>query len=145
MLENQSTVPYRRVILDTNGWITKLRYLLPYLTEDVDEAFRGMMYAIVESVRYRDKAMRDIVAMVAALEQNIEYGCSVKQELVTTVKELAKEIYFRVEEYNLYNEDGLLMYTYFWHPDTSFEDVMLISVIQLTYNPTVPCYEPRVY
>jgi hypothetical protein len=136
---------YTRTIITTNGWIEKLRALLPHVTDNVDEAFRGLVNAVVESVRYRDKAMREIVVMSQALEHNLDYGVTVKKELVTTIKELAKEVYFQVESYNLYNESGILMYTYFWHPDTGFDDIILHPIISLTYNPTVPCYEPRTY
>jgi hypothetical protein len=141
----QPATPYSRMLISGEGWIEKLRFFLPYITENVDEAFRGLMYAVVESVRYRNKAMREIVTMAQALERNVDYGVTVKQEFVRTVKELAKEIYFQVEAFNLYNEDGILMYTYFSHPEPSFTDIILIPIIPLTYNPTVPCYEPRVY
>jgi hypothetical protein len=134
-----------RVIISSDGWVEKLRFFLPYLTTDRDEALRGILYAVVESVRYRDKAMREIVTMVKALERNLDYGVSVKAEIVHTVKELAKEVYFQVEGLHLYNDRGVLMYTYFWNPEPTFDDIILIPIGLLTYNPSVPCYEPRPY
>lgn len=145
MQSNSFTQPYRRLIIGTNGWVTKFRFLLPFLTEDVDQAFHEIMYVVVESVRYRDKAMREIVAMVKNLEHRVDIWVTCKDEIVNTLKQLAMEVYFQAEELKLYNDDGILMYTYIPHPDPDFDDITLISIIQLTYNPSVPCYEPRTY
>jgi lactam utilization protein B len=135
--------PHRRLMLNTGGWVTKFRFLLPFLTEDIDQAFHEILYVMIESMRYRDKAMREIVTMVKNLEQTIDVWVTCKEEIVRTLKQLALEIYFQAEALHLYNEDGILMYTYSPHPDPHFEDVMLISVPQLTWNGAL--YEPRSY
>jgi hypothetical protein len=126
--------PHRRLIINTEGWVTQFRFLLPNLTPDVDQAFHEILYVVIEAVRYRDKAMEHIVAMVKNFDTNVGVWVNCKAQLVNALKRLALEIYFQAESLHLYNREGLLMYTYSPHPDPHFDDVVLISIPQLTWN-----------
>lgn len=139
-MSSQKYTPMRRVVLEGNGYVDLLKSYLPYLTQDVDAAYHELMYAIIESIRYRDKAVHYMVDMYRALERNIDYGVCVKQELIATVKDFALQLYFQLENNNFYDDQGVLMFTYVRHPDPSFDDVMLTGIIQLTYNGA--WYEP---
>lgn len=142
--------PYRRILISGEGLVLKFRSLLPMLTKDVNQAFHELMYALVEAVRYRDKAMQEIVEITRNLARNVatlsvvvnEEYASAYQDIVRTVRDLALSIFYQCEEHRLYDDRGVLQFTYFPNPDPYFPDIILNGVVRLTYNPTVPCYEP---
>lgn len=139
-MHKRNYTPFRRVILQGNGHVERLRFFLPYITDKPLVATHELLNAMVEALRYRDKAMPKIVAMVEALEDNIAPWVACRQEIINTVKDLILDVYYQLEDYNLYDDRGMLMYTYFRHPDEQFDDIILSSIIQLTFNGQF--YEP---
>lgn len=134
----------KRVVLTGQPFTTTLKALLPKITEHPPQAYHEFMYQLVEAIRYRDKAMQNIVALVKSLDYNLgaENYHPMRPHLVANVKELAMSMLFQAEDYELYDRRSVLMYTYFRHPDYSFDDVMITSILPLTWNGHL--YEPPV-
>ena len=131
----------RRIVLSGGDYITALKVLLATLTPDVMQAYHEFMAALVESIRYRDRAITGIVMMVDSLDKNLaKQYAPMRSEIVAVVRDLAMSLYFQAEEFKLYNDKSILMYVYYRHPDFAFDDVVLSGIIPLGWNGVL--YEP---
>lgn len=132
-----------RVILDGGDYTVTLKVLLSHITQDVGQAYHEFMYVIVESFRFRDRAITEIVMMVHNLDKTLESQYTpMRDPIVKLVRDLAMSLYFQAEEHRLYNERSMLMYTYYRHPDLTFDDVVLTNIIPLEWNGRF--YEPPI-
>lgn len=140
---NGNPTAVRRIVLEGGGFVDRLKAYLPCLTLDVDQAYHELMYAIVESLRYRDKAATKTVEMYRALERNLDSSLGVKHALMDVVRDFTLYLYFQIENHDFYDADGVLMFTYMIHPDKNFDAVLLNSIIQLTWNGEVYAPAPN--
>lgn len=125
----------RRVVLAGGGDVTTLKVLLSSLTADVQQAYHEFMSGIIESIRYRDRAMSSAIMMLKSLDENLarQYYLH-RTQMVALVKHLVMDLMYQLEDFNLYDKEGVLMYTYYRHPDPTFPDVVLTCIIPLTWN-----------
>jgi len=131
----------RRIVLTGGDDITTLKELLASITHEVVQAYHEFMAALVESIRYRDRAITGIVMMIDNLDKNLEKQYTpMRSEIVAVVRSLAMSLYFQAEDCKLYNDKSILMYVYYRHPDFTFDDVVLSGIIPLGWNGEF--YEP---
>lgn len=131
-----------RVVLAGGDLVPTLKVLLTSITGEVDQAYHEFMGVIVESIRFRDRAISDIVLMVQNLDKNLsaQYYVSTRPQMVKVVRDLAMDLFFQAESFKLYNDRGMLMYTYYRHPDPQYDDIILTGIIPLQWNGKL--YEP---
>lgn len=125
----------KRIVLPGEDFVTSLKAQLGSVTEDIEQAYHEFMHAIVEAIRFRDKAMTQIVLMVQHLDKTLtaQYVPN-RPQLVRLVRDFSMHLLFIAETYKLYNEKSMLMFTYCRHPDASFSDVLLTEILPLAWN-----------
>lgn len=130
-----------RVVLSGQDYVTTLKALLPAITSEPVQAYHEFMGVLVEAIRYQDKAIPAVVSMIKSLDANlVAQYTPVRPQIVAVVRDLTMHLLYQAQEHQLYNDRAVLMYTYFRHPDYSFDDVMLTSILPLTWNGHL--YEP---
>jgi hypothetical protein len=134
----------KRIVLSGGDHTVTLKALLPSLTTEPEQAYHEFMGTIVESIRYRDKAITHIVEMLQALDRNlVAQYTRIRPQIVAVVRALAMDLFFQAEAHKLYSDRDTLMYIYCRHPDYSFDDVLLSEILPLTWNGRY--YEPPLY
>jgi hypothetical protein len=126
---------------DDNIWrlISIMTNTYPEFTESKIRYFvDGITNAVVEACRYSGKSMSTIFKFINELRSNIALSNEVNKlpinEVCTIVKELAITILCQIEELGLYDENGILMYTFKPIHDHRFNDIVLYHIQRLTWN-----------
>jgi hypothetical protein len=133
-----------RVVIAGDGYVRQFKDMLATLTKDVEEAYHGFVYRMVECLRYRDKVETEIQHALQSLELNlkqIDYANTAA--FVQLVSDMSGYLFDSFKSNRMYSGDGVLNYTYLKHPDKNFEDFLFGDVLRLPYKRERKNYERR--
>lgn len=132
----------KQVILSMEDHCTVLKTLLSGMVDNPMQAYHELIHAVVEAVRWRDRSTTEIVRLVTSVHRNMSDDVACKAVFAKVLRTIAQSIQYQAEAYNLYDDKGVMMFTYHRHPSDSFDDVMVASIIPLKYNGGI--YEPPI-
>ncbi len=99
---------------------------------------RNVLLACVEACRFRTEAVGCIVKLVGELKAAIYSSPEVNllpiDEFALTVRLLGLSLTFQMEELGLYDQNGILQYSFVNIQDSQFNDVALVHIQRLTWN-----------
>lgn len=133
----------KRIILKGSDYIPTIEYYLmvrhPHVGENrVQLMMAEILNALIEAIRERHSAMPNVVEFCHRIHDNMTltpaFSIQSKQLMLRAIRDLAMDLLYQAEEFKLYDDQGRLMYSFYFVQDPSFKDVALSSILQLTWN-----------